>query len=184
MRADRIRNRGAIVAAARELLGDPGSELTMDGIAVRAGVAVGTLYRHFPTKTDLVQAVLAETVTELADLAEAARDRVRDGADPWQQLVDFFVTIAQGPSASRTVAEAARALGVADDDTGPVDPAADRAVRALAETLAASRDAGLVRPDVDLADLFLVMVQAPDRHRPAERDRYMQLVAQGLRLGR
>lgn len=184
MRADRIRNREAIVSAARDLLGAPGSELTMDGIAARAGVAVGTLYRHFPTKTDLVEAVLGETVAELADLAEAARDRVRAGSGPWSELIAFFVAIAQGPSASRTVAEAARALGVADDDPGRVHPAAARAVAALEEVLGAARDAGLARPDVDLGDLFLVMVQAPDRHRPADRDRYMQLVARGLQPGR
>lgn len=182
MRTDRIRNRRSIAAAARLLLAD-GDDITMDAVATRAGVAVGTLYRHFPTKADLVRSVVAETVAELAVEAEGARDQVRSGASAWDALVAFFVAIAQGPSASRTVTEAARALGVGAD-VRDVDPAAGRAVDALQEVLDSARASGQVRPDVTLADLFLVMVQAPDRHRRAERDRYMHLVASGLRPGR
>ena len=78
-RADAVRNRARILKAARRLITDRGPEVGMSEISRAAGVAVGTLYRHFPTKTDLVAAVVIEYVESLARAAEEAWDRVETG---------------------------------------------------------------------------------------------------------
>lgn len=68
MRADARRNYGQLVEQARIVFAEFGVDASLDEIARRAGVASGTLYRHFPTRLDLVEAVLAEQIAELADL--------------------------------------------------------------------------------------------------------------------
>ena len=71
-RRDAKRNRLQVVAAARELFASAGAEVPSRAIAHRAGVGVGTIYRHFPTRADLVDAVLEEAFDELIEVAEAA----------------------------------------------------------------------------------------------------------------
>ena len=80
LRADAVRNRNNILAAARKQITLHGPDAGMDEIAAAAGVAVGTLYRHFPTKTDLVAAVVAEYVEQVAADADAALTRATSGA--------------------------------------------------------------------------------------------------------
>ena len=70
-RADAVRNRTSILEAARRLVAEQGTEVAMGEIARAAGVAVGTLYRHFPNKADLLAAVVNEYVEALADDAFA-----------------------------------------------------------------------------------------------------------------
>src|SRR3546814_16151001 len=72
MRADALRNQTRILDAAREQITEHGAEASMDQIARAAGVAVGTLYRHYPTKTDLVRAILSEYAEGLLVQAENA----------------------------------------------------------------------------------------------------------------
>ncbi|HUN33963.1 MAG TPA: helix-turn-helix domain-containing protein, partial [Trebonia sp.] len=67
-RADARRNYGQLVEQARMAFAEFGVDASLDEIARRAGVASGTLYRHFPTRLDLIEAVLAEQIGELADL--------------------------------------------------------------------------------------------------------------------
>src|SRR5688500_782616 len=81
-RADAERNRVRILAAARELIARDGPAVRMDAIAAAAGLAVGTLYRHFPTKDALVTAVVEDSVAAIADLAEGARSRLGEGVEP------------------------------------------------------------------------------------------------------
>ncbi|MDQ2675627.1 MAG: TetR/AcrR family transcriptional regulator, partial [Actinomycetota bacterium] len=85
-RADARRNREAIVEAARELMATDGTDAQMDDIARAAGVGVGTVYRHFPTKDDLVHA-LADLRFER--LAEYAREALSEG-DPGQAFERFL----------------------------------------------------------------------------------------------
>ena len=80
VRADAARNSARIFEAARQLVAAQGPEVPMEAIAGRAGVAVGTLYRHHPTKAALLLAVLTDSAEQLADATEQALQRVHAGA--------------------------------------------------------------------------------------------------------
>src|SRR6476661_11080843 len=84
-RADARRNYDALIAAAREAFTEADRDASLENIARRAGVGIGTLYRHFPTRTDLIQAVYVEEVEGLAGSAEDVADR-----EPWDALVTWL----------------------------------------------------------------------------------------------
>ncbi|MFD0820513.1 TetR/AcrR family transcriptional regulator, partial [Micromonospora zhanjiangensis] len=89
-RSDAARNTTALLAAARELVEEAGSEITLDQVARRAGVGNATLYRHFPTREDLLAAVYADEVAELCRRGA----RLRDAPSPLDALftwLDEFV---------------------------------------------------------------------------------------------
>jgi AcrR family transcriptional regulator len=86
LRADARRNHEAILAAAKERFGECGLECQMDDIAQTAGVGVGTVYRHFPTKDDLIAALIHERFVRLAERAEQS---LADD-DPWEAFCDFM----------------------------------------------------------------------------------------------
>ncbi|MEU1630824.1 TetR/AcrR family transcriptional regulator [Streptomyces sp. NPDC020096] len=72
LRRDAQRNRDAIVAVARRAFAEQGLNASLEGIARQAGVAIGTLYRHFPTRLDLIETLLSEKFTEWVEAAEQA----------------------------------------------------------------------------------------------------------------
>jgi AcrR family transcriptional regulator len=86
LRADARRNREAVIAAAKKLFADEGLDAQMPDVAKVAGVGVGTVYRHFPTKDDLIAALAAERFERLADKAREALER----EDPWEGVCDFI----------------------------------------------------------------------------------------------
>ncbi len=175
-RADAVRNRKKILAAAREQITLHGPEAGMDEIAAAAGVAVGTLYRHFPTKTDLVAAVVAEYVEQVADDAGAALKRATSGARALDELSAFLERVVEASASDHAVKAAAHALGAT-----PGDPDAEhRAGAALADLIHAAQADGDVHPDVTVADLYLLFTTAPT-DRPAEdRARWLQLALRAI----
>lgn len=84
-RRDARRNRERLVSAARELVAVEGADVSVREVAGRAGVGMGTLYRHFPAKEDLLDAVLADAFEELVGVAEAARAE----PDAWRGFCRF-----------------------------------------------------------------------------------------------
>ncbi|MFI5792354.1 TetR/AcrR family transcriptional regulator [Streptomyces sp. NPDC051677] len=102
-RADAVRNRKKILEAAREQISLHGQEVGMDEIAAAASVAVGALYRHFPNKTDLVAAVIAEYLEGVADEAEAAVGRVGSGARALDEITGFLERVVEAAAADRAV---------------------------------------------------------------------------------
>jgi AcrR family transcriptional regulator len=86
LRADARRNRVAVIKAAKKLFADQGLDAQMPDVAKAAKVGVGTVYRHFPTKDDLIAALAAERFERLA---EKAREGI-DGEDPWDGLCEFI----------------------------------------------------------------------------------------------
>jgi AcrR family transcriptional regulator len=101
MRADARRNREAIVAAAKELFADEGLDAQMPDVAKAAKVGVGTVYRHFPTKDDLIAALAAERFERLA---EQAREGIA-AEDPWEGLCAFIRFAANLQSDDRGLCE-------------------------------------------------------------------------------
>jgi AcrR family transcriptional regulator len=180
LRRDAERNRQRILDAARVVFAERGLSGSHDDIAREAGVGVGTVYRRFPKKEQLIDALFEARIEEIADHARAAADH----PDPWEALVDFLTRTQELQSEDRGLKEIV--LGGARG--------AERAVaaRALIAPLAArvlqrAKDAGVVRSDVELTDLPLIQLAigtiaessrdiAPDVWR-----RTMTLVLDGLR---
>jgi AcrR family transcriptional regulator len=105
MRADARRNRDAIVAAAYGLFAEKGTEAQMDEIARRAGVGVGTLYRHFPAKEDLLDAVIARRFERLASRAAEAVRQAAQG-EAWEAFKGYIEWAAEMQAGDRALSEA------------------------------------------------------------------------------
>ena len=101
LRADARRNREAVIAAAKKLFADQGLDAQMPDVAKAAKVGVGTVYRHFPTKDDLIAALAAERFERLA---EKAREGIQ-AEDAWQGLCDFIRFSAQIQADDRGLCE-------------------------------------------------------------------------------
>src|SRR5438477_2292471 len=101
LRADARRNREAVIAAAKELFADQGLDAQMPDVARIARVGVGTVYRHFPTKDDLIAALVAERFERLA---EKAREGVA-AEDAWEAICEFIRFSAQIQADDRGLCE-------------------------------------------------------------------------------
>jgi AcrR family transcriptional regulator len=97
LRSDARRNRERLVASARELLASEGVDVSVDEITRHAGLGMGTLYRHFPTKEELVDAVLEDAFAELVELAEQAAA----AEDAWAGLTGFMEQALASHAANR-----------------------------------------------------------------------------------
>ncbi|WP_167202714.1 TetR/AcrR family transcriptional regulator [Actinomyces respiraculi] len=145
MRADAAVNREAIIGAAIELLADVGLSVSTRQVAAAAGVGIGTLYRHFPTRTDLLHGVgtcLRERVDALA--ARFDERATEDIEAAWLAFGHEFVGLRLG----RLIAQAAAFPDFFLDDAAVVERRAE-AAGAIAARLDVAKRAGLVREDVD-----------------------------------
>ncbi|WP_066583087.1 TetR/AcrR family transcriptional regulator [Cellulomonas timonensis] len=153
LRADAERNRQAIVCAAASSFAEQGSDVPMEEVARRAGVGVATLYRRFPSRDELIEAVLAAKMREFADRAEAAAERAL--VDPWGGLSAHVRQVMEMQAGDPALADAL---------IGPVAGstlfAAEhrRAIDATVVLVDRAKAAGVVRPDLDHSDLFLLAV--------------------------
>jgi AcrR family transcriptional regulator len=187
VRVDAARNQARILDVARRLVGAHGPDAAMDDIAREAGVAVGTLYRHFPTKAALVEAVVRDSTEQLAEAAEAAAARAAGGGDAAAELGDLFRLVARRHSEDLAVKEAAASLGADADGVdgrvgGEPGPPRARAWAAIVELLDRAVAAGSVRPDLTPQDLLMFVAGLPrDPTNPAQRDRYVEIVLDGVR---
>jgi len=148
MRADARRNYERLVAAARTVFTRDGGGASMEAIAREAGVGTGTLYRHFPSRLDVVEAVYRTDVDNLIQTAE----RVSSDLEPWPALVAFleaFVRYAQG---KRTFLNELHEAFEKNPDFRP--EMLGRVQGAMQLVIGRAQDAGLVRADVTGADLM------------------------------
>ena len=176
-RADAVRNRASILEAAKQLVTEQGAEVAMGEIARVAGVAVGTLYRHFPNKTDLLAAVVNEYVEALADDAQDAWARVEaGGSDAAQELLGFLERALEMISRSHAAKTVARALGA---EVEYVEPET-RATEALGRLIEVGRASGRLRSDLTVSDLYILMVFYPGDGSPEVRRRWLELIHPGL----
>ena len=176
LRADAVRNRAAILEAARQQITAHGPGVGMDEIASGAGVAVGTLYRHFPTKTDLVAAVLAAFMTQVADAAEAAFGRVEKGNRAFDELAGLLRDLVRAAATNYVVKSAAAALETDVGDQADVK----RASGALERLVDAARADRTVRADLSIEDFYLLVGNAPVDRSPAALDRWVDLILFGI----
>ncbi len=148
MRADARRNYERLVTAARAVFAQEGGSASMEAIARQAGVGVGTLYRHFPQRIDVVEAVYRTDVDNLVDIAEA----VSADLEPWPAVVAFleaFVSYAQG---KRTFLNELREAFDKNPDL-KLDMM-DRVQQAMQLVVGRAQRAGVMRTDVSGSDLI------------------------------
>lgn len=147
MRADAARNRDLLLDAALAAFAAGGTDATLDGIAKSAGVGIGTLYRHFPTREALVEAVYRNELDRLCDAADdlLARMPADQALRAWMdRFVDYMVT-------KRHMADALRAV-VASGGT-PFAHSRERMGAAVGRLLAAGAADGTLRPDLAVSDV-------------------------------
>jgi AcrR family transcriptional regulator len=136
MRADALKNRARIIEAARIEVELGGTECSLDNVAKRAGVGPGTLYRHFPTREDLIGALL---VSWVADVQADARNTA---ADRWDDVLDWLVRLADHAMIYHGLASTMAATS--GDETSPLRSAHDAVIAANQDVFDRARRAGVV----------------------------------------
>jgi AcrR family transcriptional regulator len=183
LRRDAERNRQRILDAARVVFAERGLSGSHDDIAREAGVGVGTVYRRFPEKEQLIDALFEDRIGEMTSAARAALDE----PDPWRGLTDFLATAQELQSQDRGLKEIV--LGGARGAERAL-AARSRIAPLVAQLLDRAKDAGAVRPDVELSDLPLIQLavgtisEAGRDVAPEAWRRLMTVVFDGLRADR
>jgi AcrR family transcriptional regulator len=149
LRADARRNHERILAAAREVFAEAGREVQMPDVARAAGVGVGTLYRHFPAKEDLVRALVRDKVQAGIDTAREALTR----DDPWEAIEWLVHQNASKMAGSRGLRDAMSVIDFGDQNPWNTDEAR----RHAAAVLDRARDASAIRPDLTVDDWQALM---------------------------
>ncbi|CUU55327.1 DNA-binding transcriptional regulator, AcrR family [Parafrankia irregularis] len=181
LRVDARRNRQRLLDAAVRLLPqeEDGAEVTLAAIAKEAGVGIGTLYRHFPTREALVDAAYRGELDRLCDSVDGL---VRD-LPPDQALREWMDRFVDYMATKRGMGGALRALVAAGGD--PFVNSRRRLTDAVAMLLAAGVSAGVLRADVTADDLLLgisgVTLATADRGDRAQVGRLLDLLLDGLR---
>lgn len=182
LRADAARNREKVLDAAAELFGDEGTDASLEEIARRAGVGVGTLYRHFPNRTVLVEQVYRHSVSELCDEAP----RLAATLPPGEALEAWIMGFVTYVGRKRGLATALRgALG--DDASAVFADVHDQLKTTGDELLLAAQRAGVVRTDVETMDVLRavsgVCTATADARDAEKTRRVLRLLLDGLRYG-
>jgi AcrR family transcriptional regulator len=136
MRADAVKNRARIIAAARIEVELGGTECSLDNVAKRAGVGPGTLYRHFPTREDLIGELLLTWVTDVQADADAT------AADRWDDVLDWLVRLVDHARIYRGLASTMAASE--GDETSPLRKAHAAVLEANSQVFDRARRAGVV----------------------------------------
>lgn len=181
LRADAQRNRDRLLEVAARAFSQDGPEVTLDAIAKEAGVGIGTLYRHFPTREALIDAAYRN---ELARLCDSADDLLRE-MPPDQALRAWMDRFADYMTTKRGMGDALRALIASGGD--PFSQSRDRLTAAVTTLLQAGVAAGTLRPDVSPDDVLVGlsgMSMAIDPERRDQAGRLLDLLMDGLRLRR
>jgi AcrR family transcriptional regulator len=154
LRADARRNRAKVLEAARAAFAAEGLAVPLDEIARRAGVGAGTVYRHFPTKEALFEAVVVDRLEALAQDGRA----LLAAPDPGRAFFEFFTALVVDAGEKTDLADLLVSSGVGFQQA--TLEAGARMKDALAELLAKAQDAGAVRADVTAEDLHALAVGA------------------------
>src|SRR5436305_10050775 len=175
-RADARRNYEKILAAAREAFAEGGESTALEEIARRAGVGIGTLYRHFPNRQALLEAVYVDEVEAVCRSAAEL-----DDADPWEALNSWFERLIAYLATKRALAY--ELLDYLDRDASLFQVCRTSLFEAGEPLLKRAQEAGAVRPDVTISDVIQMMagsgkIPASD---PAQLDHVLRIALDGLR---
>lgn len=185
LRADARRNRARVLEAARSAFADLGAAVPLDEIARRAGVGAGTVYRHFPTKEALFEAVVAGGLEDLVARSES----LLTSSDPGAAFFEFFSSMVEQARFNRALCDALEA------STGAPMALAGHSLKdgvqaefrsALGVLLTRAQSAGAVREDVEVPDVVALIagaVLAAQRHDQddATGGRVLTVISDGLR---
>jgi AcrR family transcriptional regulator len=151
-RADSVRNRERVLAAARTVFAAGGPDASLEAVAREAGVGVGTLYRHFPTRQDLFEAVYRNEVEQLVELAEQLRTDLPplEALRRWMHANVAFVATKKGMSTALAVAVHA--------SSHLTTYSMDRLGQALGTLLRRAVEAGEIRDDIGSEDVLRTIV--------------------------
>jgi len=183
LRRDAQRNRDAIVAAAREVFSEQGLEAPLEEIARRAGVGIGTLYRRFPTRVDLVDAVLAG---RLRAHVEAAGEALRLG-DPWDGFAFYLERTCQLEASDRGLGDV---MSMRFPSATAVETAKARLFELVRELVRRAQASGQLRADLTLEDLAFLnwgnarIVEATAAVAPEAWRRHLALLLDAFRAER
>ncbi|OHV34774.1 MULTISPECIES: TetR/AcrR family transcriptional regulator [Pseudofrankia] len=152
LRADARRNRARILDAAEAVFAEKGASASTEEVARRAGLAIGTVFRHFPTKEALLRALVSDLVVRLDDEIKTLVD---DG-DPATGLFVFFASMVEQAAAKKTVVDLLAASGINLPVAKPIHTLRE-SIDAL---LTHAQDAGAVRDDVRVPEVLALLTAA------------------------
>jgi AcrR family transcriptional regulator len=180
LRADAERNRLRVLEVAQEVFSTEGLAVPIDEIARRAGLGVGTLYRHFPTKEALFAAIV---VSRMDDVIADARAQL-EASDPGEAFFAFLVRLVEGWRQKKDFIDALTSAGV---DLEDLARAKQDLHRELGLLLARAQKTGAVRDDVSIQEIMALIAGAMgtlDRHgiTAKGRERMLAIIFDGLRV--
>ncbi|MCW2622002.1 MAG: TetR family transcriptional regulator [Frankiales bacterium] len=180
LRADAERNRQRILEVAQEVFAEQGLDAGFDEIARRAGLGVGTVYRRFPDRDGLVEALFEQRLTDIVALARAGCAE----PEPWAAFCHFVERTLAMQVADRGLKEL---LACDDHDSPLMVRARDRLTPAVSELVQRTKDGGGLRHDVEVNDvvaLTTLLSPASTTEQPDLWRRYLTLVLDGMRASR
>jgi AcrR family transcriptional regulator len=176
LRADAARNRAKLIAAGRAAFAREGTSASLEDIARQARVGIGTLYRHFPSRLDLVEAIYVDEVKALCDSAASASD-----LPAWDALVEWLRRFVRYVAAKQALAEVREEFLGEDAD---VFRSCRVAVFATGEPLLArAQQAGAVRGDMSFTEVVRMVggIAKITPATPEEIERILDIALDGLR---
>lgn len=180
-RADALRNRARLIEAGTAAFAEQGEATSLEEVAQRAGVGIGTLYRHFPTRDALVEAVYRSGVESLCEAA----DELLASEPPDVALAGWMQRFVTYVATKRGMATALRAM--LDADATLFDDCRERMRHSMSRLLLAAAEGGHIRGDVPADDLLRAMggicLAADASGRPAQSQPLVDLLLDGLRYG-
>src|ERR1700722_3885932 len=177
-RADAKRNHDRLLAAAETALNAHGAGASLDDIARAAGVGNATLYRHFPTRSKLIEAVYDQRIATLC----AAAGELAGTADPGQALNQWLRAVVVHITESRVLADAFMATYEGPEGSEPPQVAIwNRAIDAVARPLlTAAQEAGAIRPDLGVMELMALVTAVARAGDPAQPGLFLDVLLEGV----
>ncbi len=179
MRADAQRNYDRLIEVARDTFTELGGDTPLEEVARRAGVGIGTLYRHFPTRLDLLESIYREDVDRLSALARTVTAEL----GPWDAMVAWLEAFSVYAATKRVLFH--EILNVAGRDAAVLSHSRVVITEAADLVIGGAQRAGVVRSDVEVPDVTRLvggctMMPGTDA---AQQKRMLNLVLDGLRVG-